>query len=155
MGFQPFVIDGVSNTGVKGYALGAYHPCWIKNDGEKIKNPAFDEYSQHVLNLKFADSRYFDGSVKYCTARLASFLKSGEVGFERAEFLVVQSSRKGSTSAQSAHSIRRGDATGFKCQDGQRIAEDARGDARRHPNLLEGGLSRAHGDRPARCANRA
>lgn len=98
MSHQSFIVGDMFDGNVRGYALGAYHPLYIKKDGEKVRNPAFDQHSQHVLNLKFPNTKWFNGSVNYCAVHLSQFLKKDLVGLDRAEFLIVPSSTKGNTS---------------------------------------------------------
>jgi hypothetical protein len=98
MAHQTFFVGDVFTGNVPCYALGAYHPLWLKHEGGKTKNPAFDQYSQHVLNLKFPNTQWFKGSVIYCANHLIKFLKANHAGVERAEFLIVPSSTQGNTS---------------------------------------------------------
>ena len=94
---QTFVAGGLFASR-HGYALGAYRPLYLKQNGEKVKNPAFDQYSQHVLNLKSGTHpRYAEPSIKFCMRELQEFLNSG-IKLTDAEFLIVPSCTQGKTS---------------------------------------------------------
>ncbi|MES2364134.1 MAG: phosphoribosyltransferase [Pseudomonadota bacterium] len=97
MTWQPFILYN-SEPKVRGFSCDAYRPLFIKQNGEKVRNPAFDNHSQQILNLKSPERpNYFNPAVKYCAARLLAFLKSNHQD-ESVEFLIIPSSTKGKTS---------------------------------------------------------
>lgn len=97
MTWQRILLHGCTPT-VSGYALGAYRPLYIWENGEKSRNPAFDNHSQQVLNLKSPErAQYFGPAVAYSAGFLTNFLREN-VQLDRAEILIVPSSTKGKTS---------------------------------------------------------
>ncbi|UCU95221.1 hypothetical protein [Hydrogenophaga taeniospiralis] len=98
MTHKKFVVSGLFGVTVRGYALWSYFPLWIRVNGEKQRNPAFDQNSQHILNLKQPGSRYYAPSLKYCAQHLFLFLKN-DIKVDQAEFLIIPSSQKGATSS--------------------------------------------------------
>lgn len=89
----PFIANGIPLT-VRGVALGGYRPLFLKVNGEKIRNPAFDDHSQHILNLKSPEKGWFNGSLKYCAKIVKEHLATMQ-GFDRAQIVIIPSSVAG------------------------------------------------------------
>lgn len=98
-----FVVTGPLGQNIQGHALWAYYPLWIRENGEKKRNPAFDQNSQHTLNIKQPGTPYYANSLRYCAKALHSYLQQ-KVNIPQAELVIIPSSKKGSAS-QSLDSI--------------------------------------------------
>jgi len=81
-----------------GLALGAYRPLFVRVNGERIRNPEFDNHSQQILNLKEPGKGWFAGAVAYCSKLVIAHAASLS-GFDRAQVIVMPSSQQGKVSA--------------------------------------------------------
>ncbi|CAN7177486.1 hypothetical protein [Variovorax paradoxus] len=97
MATQRFLVQSILGSS-PGVALGHYRPLNIKQGGEKIRNPKFDQHSQHILNIKDSSKGWFNKSVTYCSDLVASHGYT-MMGFAKAQIVVMPSSQKGRVSA--------------------------------------------------------
>lgn len=93
---QPFLVQGLFGPS-RGIALGQYRPLTIKQDGERVRNPKFDQHSQHILNIKDPNKGWFKGSVQYCSNLVIAHAAT-MTGFAKAQIIIVPSSEKGKVS---------------------------------------------------------
>lgn len=63
-------LDKVKMDSYGYYYLGEYHAYWRYSNGEKFKNPQFDEFSDRILNLK----KSYPREIKYFTSILDEVL---------------------------------------------------------------------------------
>ena len=64
----------------------------------RVKNPAFDQHSQHILNLKDPEARWFSGSVKALFPSVLAAVENLTARYGPSELVIIPSSKAGRVS---------------------------------------------------------